>query len=168
LILNNKLAGVADEKLVTRLMEVWTFYFGTVLPYIQGAFLPLQAELRMNPIYPGSVRGVVLNAFRDQIIIPIVDRLQGTLWSLEPCREYLFKLLNIAPVVFDKVMQDTEDRSRRAPDTLPRMLQMLSVLNEMRDTNQVRVGQALKSLKLNMQKYGRSPHRSMSNNELVQ
>src|SRR5690606_30204564 len=28
------------------LVEVWSFFFGTVLPYFEGVFLPLQIELK--------------------------------------------------------------------------------------------------------------------------
>jgi len=47
LTLNAKLGDVPDEKLVSRLVEVWSFFFGTVLPYFEGVFLPLQIELKM-------------------------------------------------------------------------------------------------------------------------
>ncbi|KAF9206205.1 hypothetical protein BGZ49_002854 [Haplosporangium sp. Z 27] len=46
LTLNAKLGDVPDEKLVSRLVEVWSFFFGTVLPYFEGVFLPLQIELK--------------------------------------------------------------------------------------------------------------------------
>ncbi|KAF9579522.1 hypothetical protein BGW38_004184 [Lunasporangiospora selenospora] len=46
LTLNAKLTDVPDEKLVSRLVELWSFFFGTVLPYFEGVFLPLQVELR--------------------------------------------------------------------------------------------------------------------------
>lgn len=46
LTLNAKLGDVPDEKLVSRLVEVWSFFFGTVLPYFEGVFLPLQTELK--------------------------------------------------------------------------------------------------------------------------
>ncbi|RIA89324.1 HbrB-like protein, partial [Glomus cerebriforme] len=34
--LNGKLRGVPDEKLVSRLVELWSFFFGTVIPYFEG------------------------------------------------------------------------------------------------------------------------------------
>ncbi|KAG0257940.1 hypothetical protein BG011_003671 [Mortierella polycephala] len=46
LTLNAKLGDVRDDKLVSRLVEVWSFFFGTVLPYFEGVFLPLQIELK--------------------------------------------------------------------------------------------------------------------------
>ncbi|KAF9211835.1 hypothetical protein BGZ59_007555 [Podila verticillata] len=47
LTLNTKLGDVPDEKLVSRLVELWSFFFGTVLPYFEGVFLPLQIDLKM-------------------------------------------------------------------------------------------------------------------------
>lgn len=47
LTLNAKLGDVPDEKLVSRLVELWSFFFGTVLPYFEGVFLPLQIDLKM-------------------------------------------------------------------------------------------------------------------------
>ncbi|KAG0266675.1 hypothetical protein DFQ27_009529 [Actinomortierella ambigua] len=44
LTLNAKLSYVPDEKLVSRLVEVWSFFFGTVLPYFEGVFLPLRID----------------------------------------------------------------------------------------------------------------------------
>ena len=133
LTLNAKLGDVPDEKLVSRLVEVWSFFFGTVLPYFEGVFLPLQIELKTyhakkmtrkipvvassaashhsgsNSIYtmdiggnggglvgasprsalvdidrrhddsePENVRTMALAAFRDLVILPMVDRLGGT------------------------------------------------------------------------------------------
>ena len=34
--LNSKLAGVEDDKLVTRVVELWTFFWTQVLPYLEG------------------------------------------------------------------------------------------------------------------------------------
>ena len=34
--LNAKLSGIDDEKLVTRLVEIWNFFWVNVLPYIEG------------------------------------------------------------------------------------------------------------------------------------
>ncbi|KAG0206490.1 hypothetical protein BGX28_002073 [Mortierella sp. GBA30] len=48
LTLNAKLGDVPDEKLVSRLVEVWSFFFGTVLPYFEGVFLPLEVQLKSN------------------------------------------------------------------------------------------------------------------------
>lgn len=130
LTLNAKLGDVPDEKLVSRLVEGWSFFFGTVLPYFEGVFLPLQIELKTyhaknmsrkvqvassaashhsgnnsmmdiggggggglmgasprsglvdldrhhGDSEPENVRTMALAAFRDQVILPMVDRLDG-------------------------------------------------------------------------------------------
>lgn len=101
-------AATTDDRLPYRVMEVWAFFFGTVLPYVEGVFLPLQVELRSVGV---SMRVLALATFRDGVILDIVDRLQ---------------------VGFQRVLVDPVE-SRRAPDTIPRMLQMLTVLAELRD-----------------------------------
>lgn len=44
--LNAKLQIVAhsDTRLLKRLVELWTFFFGSILPYVEGVFLPLQTD----------------------------------------------------------------------------------------------------------------------------
>jgi len=37
--INAKLSGIDDEKLVTRLVEIWNFFWVNVLPYIEGVSL---------------------------------------------------------------------------------------------------------------------------------
>ena len=36
LTLNAELSGVEDEKLVSRVVETWTFFWSRVLPYLEG------------------------------------------------------------------------------------------------------------------------------------
>lgn len=40
------LRGVPDERLVPKLVEMWVTVFGTILPFIQAVFLPLDLEFR--------------------------------------------------------------------------------------------------------------------------
>ncbi|KAF1345457.1 HbrB-like-domain-containing protein [Delphinella strobiligena] len=40
------LRGVPDERLVLKLVELWIAVFGTILPFIQAVFLPLDLEFR--------------------------------------------------------------------------------------------------------------------------
>jgi hypothetical protein len=44
LTLNSKLQGLDDQRLLLRLVEVWTFFLGQVLPYCEGCFLPLRTD----------------------------------------------------------------------------------------------------------------------------
>jgi hypothetical protein len=108
LTLNAKLATIDDEKLVSRLVELWGFFWQQVLPYVEGVLLPLQTDPvltsisrmpkphRLSDTSHGSrpsisspnsmssapqidVRTVAIHAFRDQIILPIFSRLHACL-----------------------------------------------------------------------------------------
>ncbi|EAW11987.1 uncharacterized protein ACLA_007460 [Aspergillus clavatus NRRL 1] len=97
--LNHTLNGVPDEKLVPHLVQIWLLVFGTILPFIQAVFLPLDLEFRgsgsvMNlreakdfwnlvPAKDGSeseleVRHLVLVAFRDMVILKRYEGLKAT------------------------------------------------------------------------------------------
>lgn len=89
--LNQSLNGVPDERLVPHLAQIWMLVFGTVLPFMQAVFLPLDLEFKgcgtvmnlreasefwgsvPNPASPtGSgldVRNLVLTAFRDMVVL---------------------------------------------------------------------------------------------------
>ncbi|KAI0644373.1 HbrB-like-domain-containing protein [Trametes meyenii] len=49
--LNSKLAGVDDDKLVSRVVEVWSSFWTQVLPYLEGALLPLQTDQILSALY---------------------------------------------------------------------------------------------------------------------
>ncbi|RAK89866.1 HbrB-domain-containing protein [Aspergillus costaricaensis CBS 115574] len=97
--LNHTLNGIPDEKLVPHLVQVWMLVFGTILPFIQAVFLPLDLEFKgcgsvmnrreasefwsstFNGEYPGcdlDVRNLVLIAFRDMVILYRYDVLKAT------------------------------------------------------------------------------------------
>ncbi|PWY91577.1 HbrB-like protein [Aspergillus sclerotioniger CBS 115572] len=97
--LNHTLNGIPDEKLVPHLVQVWMLLFGTILPFIQAVFLPLDLEFKgcgsvmnrreasefwtsaFNGEYPGcelEVRNLVLIAFRDMVILYRYDVLKAT------------------------------------------------------------------------------------------
>lgn len=38
--LNAKLAGIDDEKLVSRIVELWGFFWDQILPYVEGVSTP--------------------------------------------------------------------------------------------------------------------------------
>lgn len=97
--LNHTLNGVPDEKMVPHLVQIWMLVFGTILPFIQAVFLPLDLEFKghgtvMNPReasefwagalggeYPGcelEVRNLVLIAFRDMVVLFRYDGLKAT------------------------------------------------------------------------------------------
>ena len=99
LSLEQTLRGVPDEQLVPYLVEMWLFVFGTVLPYMQSVFFPLDLEFAgngtlMTPrqaaefwgFVPDSIQGfdneldvrrIVLLSYRDTIILPRHDILKA-------------------------------------------------------------------------------------------
>lgn len=91
----SSLLGVPDEKLVPHLVQIWLLVFGTILPFIQAVFLPLDLEFKgcgslmtsreageFWGALPGGgaldVRNLVLIAFRDCIILNRYDTLKAT------------------------------------------------------------------------------------------
>ncbi|KAF9653345.1 HbrB-domain-containing protein [Thelephora ganbajun] len=107
--LNAKLTEIDDDKLVSRVVEIWGFFWDQVLPYVEGVLLPLQTDPLLSSLYrvnkshrpsdaagqtPNAqlpshllsspqidVRTVAIRAFRDQIIYPIFSRLSVCLTS---------------------------------------------------------------------------------------
>ncbi|KAI9090814.1 HbrB-like-domain-containing protein [Phlyctochytrium arcticum] len=113
MVLGNKIVAVADEALAGRLVEVWSFYFGTVVPYIQGVFLPVRTSWRTSGNRTGeppNVREMSLVSFRDHIIAPLGGRLTE---------------------IFPRLVADIEN-GRKMNDTATRLMQMLYVLDGMR------------------------------------
>ncbi|KAL8728471.1 MAG: hypothetical protein Q9166_005369 [cf. Caloplaca sp. 2 TL-2023] len=99
--LDHSLRFVPEHRLVTRLVDMWLSVFGTILPYVQAVFLPLDLEFKghgtvMSPreaadfwgANPDStnaafdsefdVRRIVLLSYRDNVILPRHDTLKAT------------------------------------------------------------------------------------------
>ena len=99
--LDQTLRGVPDQGLVTQLVSIWLHVFGTVLPYMQAVFLPLDLEFKghgtillpqeaaefwgANPDSTEDafgnefdVRRIVLISYRDNVILPRHDSLKAT------------------------------------------------------------------------------------------
>jgi hypothetical protein len=64
---------LSDEKLLDRLVEVWIFFYSAILPYIQGIFLPLEITSQVEI----DTRKLAIIAYRDVIVLPLRNRLQG-------------------------------------------------------------------------------------------
>ena len=100
LSLGHTLRGIPDQGLVTQLVNIWLHVFGTVLPYMQAVFLPLDLEFKghgtilspheaaefwgANPDSTGNafgnefdVRRIVLISYRDSVILPRHDVLKA-------------------------------------------------------------------------------------------
>ncbi|KAI4113944.1 MAG: hypothetical protein LQ338_008089 [Usnochroma carphineum] len=99
--LDRTLSSVPEYRLVPRLVDTWMLVFGTILPYVQAVFLPLDLEFKghgslMSPeeaaefwgADPDSadgafgsefdVRRIVLLSYRDNVILPRHDTLKAT------------------------------------------------------------------------------------------
>ena len=98
LSLEQTLRGISDDRLVPHLVNLWIFVFGTILPYIQAVFLPLDLEFKghgpiMSPREAAAfwgyaqdsteamnneldVRRIVLVAYRDNVILPRYENLR--------------------------------------------------------------------------------------------
>ena len=65
--------NLSDEKAIDRLVEVWSFFYGTILPYLEAVFLPFQLDesVRVDP------RRLSIIAFRDVIVFNYQNRLRG-------------------------------------------------------------------------------------------
>ncbi|KAH9830727.1 HbrB-domain-containing protein [Rhodofomes roseus] len=49
--LNAKISDIDDEKLMVRVVELWGFFWDQVLPYVEGALLPLQTDPLLSSLY---------------------------------------------------------------------------------------------------------------------
>ena len=75
--MRGKLAPTAvneEKQLLYRLMEHWVFFWGTVLPQLEGVFLPLQRDVRSVGV---SLRCQALIVYRNVIVLPNIEKLQG-------------------------------------------------------------------------------------------
>jgi len=86
--MQDKLQNVTDDLLALRLVELWTFFFGSVLPYLEGVFEPMAAEsekslrIDLGDSTPSSfIRDLSLAACRDYILKPTLDRLERAHFS---------------------------------------------------------------------------------------
>lgn len=166
-----------SEKLLSRLVESWTFFFGTVLPYWEGVFLPLQMEFRygtaFKPLWRDrnlttvevgglknaqredlDVRRMALVAFRDHVILPIADTLEPLFAASSQSSR-----ADPAPSIISSPARKSPARKRDTPTvsqdedgqnhTYGRLLQMANVLASVlsHDDAQHRMDGMLASLK---------------------
>ncbi|KAL9100572.1 MAG: hypothetical protein Q9163_004061 [Psora crenata] len=100
--LDQTLRGIPDQRIVPQLVDMWLFMFGTILPYMQAVFLPLDLEMKGHGtlLTPSEavecwgvnsesdsaeafgneldVRRIVLLSYRDNIILPRYEALKAT------------------------------------------------------------------------------------------
>jgi len=122
--INTKLIEVTDNFLIPRLVEVWSLFFDSILPYFKGVFLPLSFDPRYSIL---DVSRMAFINFRDYVILPNIDRIED--------------ILNM-------------DFSGKIPidlhsDKKSRFIQMLSILYGILDEKQQSIYNVLKMLRAN-------------------
>lgn len=99
--LNNSMLSIPDDRLVPHLVQLWLFVFGTILPFMQAVFLPLDLEFKgRGPVMSTrearefwgapdggasdasigdqlDVRTIVLVSFRDNLILNRYEALKN-------------------------------------------------------------------------------------------
>ena len=98
--LDHSLRSIPNDRLVPHLVETWLLVFGTILPYMQAVFLPLDLEFKGSGTIMTSkeaaefwgalpdgtddvvgneldVRRIVLVSYRDNVILPRHDALKA-------------------------------------------------------------------------------------------
>ncbi|KAK9473572.1 HbrB-like-domain-containing protein [Dipodascopsis tothii] len=92
--LDTTLLHLRDDELVVRTVELWRFFYRSILPYCDAVFLPLQSEFdgagplmgpaesarffdrqKVVPRDMRSVRKLTMISFRDWVVLPIMSRL---------------------------------------------------------------------------------------------
>ncbi|KAF8540015.1 HbrB-like-domain-containing protein [Trichophaea hybrida] len=116
------LSDLPDERLLTRLVEIWGTVFGYTTPYLEAVFLPLQQEFKGSgsvltaresreffgiDIATLDVRRLVMIAVRDCIVLPVYERLR---------------------VLFSRLQMDFSRNQEEGMEVVGRMLQCVSVL----------------------------------------
>lgn len=144
-----------DNRLIPRIVEIWSLLFGHTLPYLEAVLLPLQMEFRgvgpimssresreffgITPLSGGQldVRRLVMVSFRDNVVLPLYGRLS---------------------VLFSRLHMDFSLTQREATDMVSRMLQCVSVLGSVltNDEKQALIDELSKRLKHNWLSRGRT------------
>ncbi|PWW72253.1 HbrB-domain-containing protein [Tuber magnatum] len=131
--LDSTLLTLPDEKLIPKLVEIWGFLFGNILPYFEAVFLPLQQEFKGT----------------------------GTL-SAKESREFFGLLPHFdvrrLRILFSKLQLDFSVSQSDITHNASRMLQCISVLSSVltEDEAQEAIDELAKTLKHNWLTRGRT------------
>ncbi|KAL3901416.1 MAG: hypothetical protein SGCHY_000638 [Lobulomycetales sp.] len=69
--------------IAARLSELWYYFFGSVVPLIQGAFLPLKTATTKRDVSV-DVRNLILLKFREKLVLPLALKIEDALPRLPP------------------------------------------------------------------------------------
>ncbi|EMR10615.1 hypothetical protein PNEG_01318 [Pneumocystis murina B123] len=132
------LSSFSDEKLISRLVELWSFFFTAIIPYVEAIFLPLQTELDLewttytyiknsleNKI-DLDVKYIMLTKFRDNIILPIYERLELIFIKNPSNLDLSHDFANIAPKLLQSILilasVHSSDEQQKKMDNLVKIL----------------------------------------------
>jgi len=124
--INTRLIEVTDNLLISRLVEIWIFFFDSIMPYFKGIFLPLSLEPKYAVL---DVSKMAFTCFRDYVILPNIDRIEDILHQ-----QFTGKI-----PVDPQFSTITEGR----------FIQMLSILYGILDEKQTSIYNVLKMLRAN-------------------
>ncbi|KAI3634202.1 hypothetical protein MIR68_007806 [Amoeboaphelidium protococcarum] len=143
-----------DVKLATRVIEIWTFYLQSIVPYVQGCFLPLSVrieeilfssddfnyfdddpQVREDNLEGGQVLKQKKHQHQQQLDVfrKKFDNFSIQNLLMKAYRDQIV-LPNIDRITEAcvKALSDAED-AKRSPDAFPKMLQMLTILLTVQD-----------------------------------
>jgi hypothetical protein len=87
LTLNDRLLHLpSEDALLPWLADTWHFFHTDVLAYLLCVFMPLQILLNRRAPESFNLREQILISFRDQVFLPISERIIGKLTSFCYCR----------------------------------------------------------------------------------
>lgn len=115
---------VDSSNLLNRLIEVWSFFFGNVLPYVQAAFLPIERN--------AELRNLLLTKFQRKIISKRLMQIENEM---------------------DKLFGDF-DSQKHAMNPIQRIYQMLGILYPTEEDDSQAMFKMIQRLKINIKKYG--------------
>ncbi|KAJ3218563.1 hypothetical protein HK099_005009, partial [Clydaea vesicula] len=87
--------------IAARISELWSFFFGKVLPSLQGAFLPIRISFKMKGLdYEAiDIKTMSLASFRDSVVLPVSTRLEESVKNGSTSAEMLARLKNYEAIV---------------------------------------------------------------------
>ncbi|EPY51348.1 TORC2 subunit Bit61 [Schizosaccharomyces cryophilus OY26] len=128
--LSESLSPIPEEVFLSKLLEIWLFFLSSILPYIEGIFLPIKTKLfdiQEKALLPYeinefcstnreklNVQRLMLTAFRDYMILPATDRIQ--------------RIIN--------KQSETSARSDQLTSAYARLFQVLSMLASIHSNDQ--------------------------------
>lgn len=139
--INTRLIEVTDNSLISRLVEIWTFFFDSVMPYFKGIFLPLSLDPKYSIL---DISKMAFTCFRDYVILPNIDRIEDVL-----------NLQFTGKIPIDPQFNTISGR----------FTQMLSILYGILDEKQQSIYNVLKILRANANSNNRMSYISLKKNK---